>query len=159
MKVIDNFLPEKEFESIHSLLMGYQFPWYYNSIVDYENQIFDIFDLDNYQFINNLNEDSPVVQPILKKLKTDKIVRIKANLNPRTPEVIRRKFHIDTAEKCKTSVFYINTNNGWTEFEDGSKVESVGNRMVIFDSHIKHTGTTCTNQKTRVVINFNYYVG
>ena len=57
MKVIDNFLPEKEFESIHSLLMGYQFPWYYNSIVDYENQIFDIFDLDNYQFINNLNEE------------------------------------------------------------------------------------------------------
>ena len=37
------------------------------------------------------------------------------------------------------------------------KVESIENRFVTFPSHLHHTGTTCTDQKRRVVINFNYY--
>ena len=63
-------------------------------------------------------------------------------------------------EKLKqltTSIFYVNTNNGYTKFEDGTKVESVANRMVIFPSNMKHIGTSCTDEKTRVVINFNYF--
>jgi hypothetical protein len=53
-------------------------------------------------------------------------------------------------------VYYINTNNGWTEFKKGGKVKSVENRMLIFDSSLEHMGVTCTDQKSRVVINFNY---
>ena len=30
-------------------------------------------------------------------------------------------------------------------------------RMVIFPANIKHTGTTCSDEKRRVVINFNFY--
>ena len=46
---------------------------------------------------------------------------------------------------------------GYTSFEDGTKVESVENRFVTFDSDIKHSGTTCTNQKVRLVLNINYF--
>ena len=63
-------------------------------------------------------------------------------------------------EKLKqwtTSIFYVNTNNGYTEFEDGTKVESVENRLVTFSLNMKHRGTSCTDEKTRVVINFNYF--
>ena len=49
-------------------------------------------------------------------------------------------------------------NNGYSEFEDGTKVESVANRMVTFPANVKHTGTSCTDEKTRVVINFNYLI-
>ena len=49
----------------------------------------------------------------------------------------------------------MNTNDGYTEFENGHRVESVANRVVIFDSNIKHTGVSCTDEKRRVVINFN----
>ena len=56
-----------------------------------------------------------------------------------------------------TSIFYINTNNGYTKFENGEKVESVANRMVTFSTNLKHTGTSCTDERTRVVINFNYF--
>ena len=48
------------------------------------------------------------------------------------------------------------TNNGYTEFENGMKVESVENRWVSFPEDIKHRGTSCTDEKVRVVINFNY---
>ena len=57
----------------------------------------------------------------------------------------------------KTSVFYLNTNNGGTKFKRGKFVRSVGNRMITFDSNYDHTGVTCTDQNNRVVVNFNYY--
>ena len=55
-----------------------------------------------------------------------------------------------------TSIFYMNTNNGYTEFEDGTKVESIANRIVSFPFNMEHTGTSCTDEQTRIVINFNY---
>ena len=76
-------------------------------------------------------------------------------MGPRTTEITRNKFHRDFPN-ITTAVYYINTNNGWTEFENGDKVESVANRIVIFDSNTMHTGTTCTDEKVRVLINFNY---
>ena len=65
--------------------------------------------------------------------------------------------HIEQSVECTTAIYYVNTNNGYTEFEDGSRVESIENRLVTFPSYMKHTGTTCTDQKRRIVINFNYY--
>ena len=85
------------------------------------------------------------------------LIRIKANCNPRSDRIIKHGFHIDTTTKCTTAIFYVNSNNGYTEFEDGTKVESIENRFVTFPSHLQHTGTTCTDQKRRIVINFNYY--
>ena len=53
----------------------------------------------------------------------------------------------------------MNTNDGYTLFEDGTKVESVMNRLVTFPYTMKHAGTTCTNSPFRMVINFNYVSG
>jgi hypothetical protein len=155
MKIIDNFLSEEEFLKIQNHLMGPYFEWHYNPFVDYTNQLFDIFDLDNYQFIHKFIESDTILIPLLEKLSIKEVVRIKSNLSPRTEKIIERKFHIDV-EDVQTSIFYINTNNGWTEFEDGTKIESIANRLVTFDSNIRHRGTTCTNSKVRVVINLNY---
>ena len=91
--------------------------------------------------------------------------RIKINLNPKT--VFHRKsgFHTDQRSVSegfglhqKTAIFYINTNNGWTEFKKGGRVKSVANRAVIFDSNLEHRGVSCTDAKRRVLINFNYEV-
>ena len=92
------------------------------------------------------------------------ILKIRAKLLTRTPEIEESDFHTDimgpTEEKISqmtTAIYYVNANNGYTEFEDGTKVESVENRIVIFPSNIKHRGTSCTNEQTRMVINFNYF--
>ena len=70
---------------------------------------------------------------------------------------VRMKVKKEKLKQWTTSIFYINTNNGHTRFENGKRVESVANRMVTFPSHLQHTGTSCTNARTRVLINFNYY--
>ena len=168
MEVIDEFLDSSQFESLYDFMMGDEIPWYFNSYVDYATGDYRfIDDPDNYQFVHNfytIGKEShsyllPTLAPIIEKINCKKLLRVKSNLNPRTSNHIKRNFHIDsdrTWNKHKTSILYINTNNGWTEFEDGSKVNSVSNRMVIFDGHIRHAGVTCTDEKARILINFNY---
>ena len=79
-------------------------------------------------------------------------------------KVVEHGLHIDVTDAetnkighlMKTSILYMNTNDGYTKFEDGTKVESVANRMVTFPNSMKHTGTTTSNSEYRLVINFNY---
>jgi len=163
-EIIDNFLEKDDFDKIKKCLMGPYFDWYYNdSVIDEEEN-----ELNKYQFIHNFYRDHrltsnyfQVIEPIILKINPIALIRIKANLNPRTENNFEHGYHVDyenTPPNQRTGVFYLNTNDGFTLFEDGTKVESVENRFVSFKTSMKHTGSTCTNQKIRVVINFNYIV-
>jgi hypothetical protein len=96
-----------------------------------------------------------IMRPVLKHIKHKKINRVKANLLTRTDEIIEHGMHTDQ-KKGTTGILYLDNSNGYTKFENGKKVESEENKYVEFDSTIKHTGSTCTDKKRRVVINFNY---
>ena len=160
MKVIDNFLSDEEFKDVSKVLMGDNFPWYFNSILTSEQRD------KQFYFSNTLFCSSPpwngkcaqfnVAQSILSHLKIETLYRIKTNCQPRTLFHRKSLYHIDYTCACFTAIFYVNTTNGWTEFKKGGKVKSVANRMLIFDSNLEHRGVSCTDQQTRVVINFNY---
>tara|TARA_B100001250_G_scaffold305766_1_gene267697 strand:- start:49 stop:540 length:492 start_codon:yes stop_codon:yes gene_type:complete len=161
MKVIDDFLPSSEFEKLQSILMEDTFPWYYNDNLVYRGD-------KKYGFIHLFYNPRPELEHVevstyfsilnytIQKLECKKIHRIKANLNPRTLLHDKGGYHIDGTGSTHTSILYMNTNNGWTHIKGYDRVKSVSNRMVIFDSNLKHTGVTCTNEKRRVMINFNY---
>ena len=165
VKIIDDFLDQSTFKNIHNEIMGDAFPWYYNDSIDYVSG-----EGERFQFVHMLYRDvsegyqvvhSPSFQilvPIIEKLESKILIRVKANLLTQTPDIIENKLHIDRSpyERQSTSILYMNTNNGYTKFEDGKIVKSKANRMVTFPASMKHTGTTCTDQKIRVVINFNY---
>jgi len=164
IQVIDNFLPELYFKNIQNNMMGNNFPWYYNEYVT-------SFNSKQFQFTHRFcgpsddgrYDESPcykILIPCIDLLKCREIIRIKGNMTPRT--VFRRGggYHLDFGKhkNIKTSIYYVNTNNGFTRFKGKGKVKSVANRMVIFDGDLEHEGVTCTNQKVRTVINFNYRV-
>ena len=160
MKVIDNFLPNYLFNQFQSILMGGEFDWYYNDGVSYKDDGF-------YQFTNTLYRYDPfngsgptqsfhLIEPCLYFFNIKRIYRIKANLNPRSVSHLKAGYHIDNIPCSTTAIFYINTCNGWTEFKKGDKIKSVANRVVIFDPTLEHRAVTCTDEKRRVVINFNY---
>ena len=88
-------------------------------------------------------------------MRPKRLERIKANSNPQTSSHFKGGYHIDYSN-ITTSILYINTNNGWTQFKNGDKVNCIENRMVIFDSNLEHEGVSSTDQKRKVVINFNY---
>ena len=173
MKVEDNFLGQQEFDELQTLMMGGEIDWHYNDRVDYEGQK-DKFMFFHMFYFNSTPCSSfcEKMNPILEIINCMALLRIKANLLTRTPTIVENEYHHDISsfndenrktifpEKLKqwtTSILYVNTNNGYTKFEDGTKVESVANRVVTFPADMKHLGTSCTDKKTRVVINFNYF--
>ena len=160
VRIFDNFLDDVSFRKIYKEIMNDIFLWAWCDKIVEKDHI-DNFQL-YHQFYNNYEPQSPAyrtLDPLLKKLKAVSIIKIKANLNPRTSKIIEHGFHIDTEYKCSTGIFYLNTCDGYTVFENGKKVESVANRYIEFDSNLKHSGTSTTNSKRRVVINFNYING
>jgi len=83
-------------------------------------------------------------------------MRIKGNLYPSTETIVHHMDHIDYEFPHRGAIFYINTNNGLTVI-DGKEVESIENRLLLFDPAIPHHSTTCTNDKCRVNVNFNFF--
>ena len=108
-----------------------------------------------------LGSSFEILYPILEELQPAALIRIKANLVMCRDSIIESNMHTDiiqgsTDDYMKTSIFYLNTCNGYTKFENGDEVESVANRLVTFPQHFRHCGTTCTDRPFRSVINFNY---
>jgi hypothetical protein len=165
IEIIDNFIEPYHFSALRNAVLN--MPWYFGpiGILNDPEETILCDTLDNYHFIHLFYKDYEVVSekfnlitPIIDKLKIRSLIKIKSNLTTRTSKIVHHTFHRDVPyDDSFTSVYYINTNDGYTMFEDGTKVESVENRMVIFPSHMIHTGTTCTNDKVRIVINFNYF--
>ena len=157
IEIIDNFLPEEEFKSIQSLMMGGQFKWFY---IEGRTTPDDGSYLMGHMFFQpevGLNsEHINIWNTFMNKVEAKKCTRIKANLTFKTSTIEPAPFHYDYKD-MKTATFYINTNDGYTEFESGVRVSSVANRVCIFDSNLKHRGTTHTEgDHQRIVVNFNY---
>tara|TARA_B100000287_G_scaffold124891_1_gene116934 strand:+ start:737 stop:1324 length:588 start_codon:yes stop_codon:yes gene_type:complete len=177
MKIIDNFLEHDVFQKLQNDVR-FKLQWNYNDGIDYfepdgkgnEKPTEEELKKDKFQFVHTFYKDSQpfsdsisILDPVFLKLQPQVIARVKANILTRTPKIIENEFHVDLGflnkEQCKqfsTSILYMNTNNGYTKFEDGTKVESVANRLVTFPATMMHTGTSCTDKKIRIVINFNY---
>ena len=170
--VYDNFLTHNEYDSLYNVFGSSMLDWYYNDTINFS---IDGDDSDyNFQFTHQIYKfktsgppELPgfnfsykeLIYPILTKLNAKFLLRMKFNLNVRTNEIDIGGFHQDIpriSTPYKVAVFYLNTNNGYTLFKCGSKIESVANRIVIFDGNLEHSGTSCTNQKRRIVLNIDY---
>ena len=51
----------------------------------------------------------------------------------------------------------MNTCDGYTKLKDGTKIDSVANRVLLFDPSKEHCSTTTTNVPARFNININYF--
>jgi hypothetical protein len=157
IKIIDNFLEKEISKNIKKILHSSYFPWYFNFGVNNVNDGY-------FQFVHNFyQENAPqsdyikILNPILEKLNIFSLIRIKANLITITPKLIEHGMHQDyLIDNLKTAIYYVNTNNGYTVFEDETKINSIENRIAIFKTNKLHSGSSCTDKNTRIVINFNY---
>jgi hypothetical protein len=157
MKIINNALQKEDFLKIKNTLEGELFSWYCCKGINTKKD-------NNFQFIhtfyNNFNVCSnyySLLLPVIKILNPVSILRIKSNLIVKEKSIIEHGMHVDTDYKhSKTAIYYVNTNNGYTKFLNGKKITSEENKLLIFNTDKKHTGTTCTDSFFRIVINFNY---
>jgi hypothetical protein len=158
MKIIKNFLDKEQHKKIKNLFLSSNFAWYH-----IEHQVKEQKDNSYFchSFIKNgvinsgfYNED---IKSILIKLKVNMLSEVRANLMLRDKYRYTSAYHIDRDFKCNTAIYYVNTNDGYTEFEKSKeKILSEENKIIIFNSKLKHRAVSPTNKQYRFVININY---
>ncbi len=157
MNIHKNFLPKDIFDKLKNTITSDYFPWYFNNGVSTDNDDFFQF---TFSFIKDGKEQCwgewwDLIVPVIEKIKHKKMNRVKANLLTKTNKIIQHDYHTDQ-EKGTTGILYLNNCNGYTIFKNGKKIISEENKYIEFDSTLKHAGTSCTDEKRRIVINFNY---
>tara|TARA_B100000424_G_scaffold137684_1_gene104460 strand:- start:57 stop:575 length:519 start_codon:yes stop_codon:yes gene_type:complete len=171
MEIIPNFIEDKEVqEKIKNTLIGNTgIDYYYVGGTGHSNDDSDFYfvhflfqnkDIDRNTFPTQENESSPffdrVLSPIIGRLKFNSLMRAKINLYTRKSEFIQTGMHVDAGTPHMVGLYSVNTNNGYTLFKDGTKVESIENQMVIFDGLREHCSVAQTDTNVRVNININF---
>jgi len=160
-EIVDNFLDKKEFDQLCNIITDWYFPWYFQSRINgaYEKDEDNSFYLTHVLYADNkLNSDLyNHFLPLINKINPKALVRVKANCYANTPKIEVHKKHIDFPFTHKGCLYSINTCDGATILEDGTKIDSVENRALFFDPSKTHSSTSTTNAKARLNINLNYF--
>lgn len=162
MIITDDFLDKKDLNQLDEYLMSPGFPWYLQ-----KEQVTGSNDGNwfcHIMYDNDVPKSdlyNPIVNIFKNYLNYLTLIRLNVNLLPRQKTPSPSDFHTDldeylNKEKATTSIFYLSTNNGYTEFEDGSTVDSVQNRLVTFPTKTPHRAVGQTDKDKRIVLNFNY---
>ena len=170
-QVFDNFLEEDYFDYLSQVVMG---TWHDRAIMyQMQKTVSDSTDTEvmppwNFMGISMIYDNDEPLHPFYKELSETflplfrekvydyrAIVRIKCNFYPYTETFHKHRYHKDYTFDNIGAVFSINTCDGYTEFDDGDVVESVANRLVVFNAQNSHRSTTTTTDFGRFNINFN----
>ena len=159
-KVIENFLDTNLFNSFKNILFSNKINWFFLPGMTGENKDHYFFHHCFYNLHMPLSTfyDDYII-PILKKLNAVAICEVRANLLLKSEKAYQSNFHVDRTFKCNTAIFYMNTCNGYTLLHEDKKIKinSEENKMLIFDSQLKHAVVSQTDVDRRIVINFNYF--
>tara|TARA_B100001996_G_scaffold135723_1_gene103338 strand:+ start:231 stop:803 length:573 start_codon:yes stop_codon:yes gene_type:complete len=171
--IVDDFLTQLEYNRMLDTFLFSEFPWQYNEYkVGEDDQT-----LENFQFVHSFYKISShyggVVHnqstyfehllPILSRIEYIGLHKIKANLQPLFKEAFKSDFHTDYSDDhglcghMTTGIYYLNSCNGYTEFENGQKVDCLANRWVTFPSNWQHRGVSQTDMRVKLLLNFNYF--
>ena len=170
IEIIDNFLNQEDFEELRKFLMSPNSQWRFVDFIAHKDGrdqdkdgyfVHSFTDRDPNTFVERF-EVSPhfqkvgkLMDSIKKKLKFREILRIRSSLYPRREKQKPDPFHVDYNFNHKVCIFYVNTNNGFTLFENGEKVNSVANGLLIFEGLEKHCSVVQTDTTARYIININ----
>ena len=167
MEVIQNFLSKEAHDKIKTVMCNYdkfdhvEFPWYLSRNVastesnnDKEFYMYHPFYWDHAPASQWFNE---LLLPLMQELQPRSLMRVKGNLYPGTETILEHEPHVDDTFSHRGALYFVNTNDGYTTLNDGTKVNSVENSVLLFDPSEPHFSSTCTDDKFRVTINVNYF--
>tara|TARA_B100001250_G_scaffold217715_1_gene186823 strand:+ start:240 stop:809 length:570 start_codon:yes stop_codon:yes gene_type:complete len=166
--VVDDFLPEDEFKELQDLIVfNPDFSFYFQKEVNSSGDTCETTYWNWYQTHSIMNDDTVYSKHfnMFKNLFLHRftelniyraLLRIKINMYPYSNVIHEHAKHKDYPFKHKGALFSLNTCDGFTKLYDGTKIDSVANRMMFFDSSSDHNSSTTTNVSARYNINFNF---
>jgi len=166
VQIFNNFLDQEVFLEIKKFIMSPRCQWRYVNYIahkdgrDNDNDgyfVHSFKDCHPQTFEDRYPESPhfPLIAKILDKIKYQNILRIRSSLYPRRDVQKPDPFHIDYDFPHKVCIFYVNTNNGYTMFENGEKIPSVENQLATFDGNEKHCSVVQTDTSARYIVNIN----
>jgi len=156
----DDFLHKADFLKLKELILDNDnFPWYLKENVsgldtdEGKDYYFTHLFVKEFESNSSYSQD---LRLIVDKAQMKNVFRIKANLYPATDILYTHSNHRDFTFNNKAAIFYLNTCNGFTILQDKYKIESIENRLLMFNGQDLHCSTNCTDKLYRANINFNY---
>jgi hypothetical protein len=164
-KVIDNFLEPYFIEKFIKEISSSSIPWFYRPLDVEGTSTKNKNGYFNHTFYNEDEPLSPLyksfIKEILQKMNASTAMNVTANLCLRDIDCIESAYHVDEPyTNSKTAILYLTTCNAKTILKINDKeipVESIKNRLLVFNTNIKHKVIYQTDKHKRYVINFNYY--
>ena len=169
VQIRDNVLAEEELRKLQNVMLldstqnNRTIPWHisnmyeskYDIMCEEKEAFFWIHTFHDRQRVESKYFD--ILFPLLDKINPKALVRIRANCNTITDRIIEHGYHTDvpSGANCITSIFYLNTNNGYTEFENKTKVQSKENTLILFAGHLAHRSINQTDKNIRINLNIN----
>ena len=168
MEVKDNFLDDVHLIQLDELINDPDFAWYLQ-----KEQVPGANDGHWFRHIIYHSDEprsnlyDPVCGIFRDYLKYISLCRITVNLLLRQETPSISDYHIDYGnapihmnkpnnQNVTTAIFYLNTNNGSTEFKNGDIIDSVRNRIIMFPANTSHRAIGQTDVLERIVLNFNF---
>jgi hypothetical protein len=160
-EVIDNFLDKEYFDTLKNTLTSLDMNWFYrdNMTSDDENGMCYFthnFFLKNHVYSPYFN----LLEPLLAKLDISSLIEVRSNMSIRKEDQYESSWHVDYPNgDSKTAILYITTCNAKTMIDvekEIIEIDSVENRILIFDTNISHKMKSATDAKRRIIINLNY---
>ena len=172
IRVKDNFLNDRDFIFLKELFFHPNTTWKTNWKIADELEVSKQDNHDDWFLGHQVYDNSKPLSSAYNDVQTrlvDKIAqlealdfaaltRIKVNYYPHTNVVRDHMPHKDnhSARRWRGAIYCLNTCDGYTGFSDGTKVDSVENRLILFDSTQNHFSTSTSNAQARLNINVNY---
>jgi hypothetical protein len=158
IEVFDNYADPQWFEQLLEYTNQPRF-WQYADLTDYDGDGTCKFVHTIYCQYVQQSELNDFLRPFYLRSEFAVLIKSKIDFTLRTETHKQNVMHTDMPfidVPYKTGILYLTTNNGYTLFEDGTKVESVANRFVVFDGNIKHCGVSQTDVSKRICLNLNW---
>jgi len=161
-QIFKGVLDKKDFEKINNFFTNINTAWFYQPKMITSSSNDDRGFFSHALFHNNqITSDAySLMAPLLEKLNAGPLINIRANLNIKSDKQYASEFHNDyTYDEALTAIYYLNKNNGYTEFddEDKTKVYSEPNKVAVFNCKLKHRMMSQTDVNRRILININFF--
>ena len=160
-EIIDDFLTPEQADFLEKVFIYSQKPiWSYVPVGSDSYFVHVIYRTPTehpYELSPLFNPVSIIVDILNNRFDLKCLVRIKANLYTKTDKVVPMTPHQDFEYSTNAATYFINDNDGYTFFSDGSKVASKKGRIVLFNGSDFHSSSACTDKNVRGTIALNWF--
>lgn len=147
------------YKNMQFVFLGDNFPWYLKKETDLRDVKKDYF-FTHIIYQNNIAHSSFynfVQLNLLNFMRIQSLIFVKAIMLPSNKDTKLIEIQNEFDFSHKQAIYFVNTNNGNILLQDGTKIKSKENCLLLTESSNKYISENCTDVKAKVIILVNYF--